>query len=157
MVARGADDATGRPRAAAPAMMVTVTTSRSLPLALLALALAGCPDPATPSGDGTTPVSTATTAGPGSATPTGGPADPLAGGVFTRDEVLELFRVEHAAGARPSKEAEAERLRAFKKHRLVDDEGREVAARMRAYERAVQALAEDADAWSEFVESLDRP
>ncbi len=122
---------------------------------LLALALAGCPaDPGPPGGGGTTPVTTATTATPASGST---PADPLAGGVFSRDEVLELFRAEHAAGARPSKETEAARLRAFKKHRLVDDEGREVAARMRAYERAVQALAEDVDAWSEFVDSLERP
>jgi hypothetical protein len=134
-----------------------VTTPRPLALALLALALVGCPDSPPPGDGGATPVSTATTAAPTSGSPTEAPADPLAGGVFTREEVLELFRAEHAAGARPSKDAEAARLRAFKRHRLVDDEGREVPARMRAYERAVQTLAEDADAWSEFVDSLDRP
>lgn len=124
---------------------------------VLCLALAGCPDPgpATPGG-----VAAATSSTAATPTSAAGAADPLAGGVFTREEVLDLFRLEHAVGAAPSaaaaEVAEAARLRAFKQHRLVDDEGREVPARVRAYERAVQALAQDAEGWSAFVDSLER-
>lgn len=134
-----------------------MTTSRSLTPWIAALALVGCPDSTPPTGNDPARVdSSSTVATPASGSPAQAPADPLAGGIFTREEVLELFRAEHRAGAHPSKESEAARLRVFKKHRLIDDEGREVPARVRAYERAVQALAEDAEAWSEFVESLER-
>lgn len=139
-------------------MMSGVTAPRTVSALalLLALPLAGCPadpDPAG-AGQGVATVASATPAGATSATT--GPHDPLAGGIFSRDEVLELFRAEHAAGADPSPETEAERRRVLMKHRLLDDEGREVIARMRAYDRAVQALAEDAEAWAAFVETLPR-
>lgn len=117
------------------------------------LLLAGCPadGPAPPPGSAA--VTSATPAPPGSATP----ADPLAGGVFSRDEVLEIFRAEHAAGAEGTPEAAAAKARVLKRLRLVDDEGREVAPRARAYERALQALAAaDPEAWAAFVETLGR-
>ncbi|MCO5167127.1 MAG: hypothetical protein M9894_12315 [Planctomycetes bacterium] len=117
------------------------------------LLLAGCPDPgAAPPVADVAPAASATPAAPASATP----ADPLAGGVFSREEVLEIFRAEHAAGADGTAEAAAAKARVLKRHRLVDDEGREVAPRARAYERALQALAADQEAWAAFVESLGR-
>lgn len=139
-------------------MMSDVTAPRTSPpsvLLLLALTLAGCPgEPSGKAGgEGGAVVDSATTGAPASA---GAPQDPLAGSIFSRDEVLELFRAEHAAGADPTPENEAERRRLFTKHRLIDEEGREVIARVRAYDRAVQALAEDAEAWAAFVESLPR-
>jgi hypothetical protein len=135
-------------------MMAGVTAPRTLPaVALLLLALAGCPDPSGKTGEGPAVVDSTTTGAPASA---GAPQDPLAGSIFSREEVLELFRAEHAAGAEPTPAHEAERRRLFTKHRLIDEEGREVVARVRAYDRAVQALAEDAEAWAAFVESLPR-
>lgn len=135
-------------------MMAGVTAPRTLPaVALLLLALTGCPDPSGKTGEGPAVVDSTTTGAPASA---GAPQDPLAGGIFSREEVLELFRAEHAAGADPTPANEAERRRLFTKHRLIDEEGREVIARVRAYDRAVQALAEDAEAWAAFVESLPR-
>jgi hypothetical protein len=139
-------------------MMADVNAPRtsSGPAFLLTLLLAGCPgDPSGKTGEGNAPVDSSTTAAPASGT-TAGPQDPLAGSVFTREEVLEIFRAEHVAGADPTPANEAERKRLLVKHRLVDEEGREVIARMRAYDRAVQALAEDTEAWATFVESLPR-
>src|SRR5687768_8506464 len=87
------------------------------PLLLLVAALTGCPESGKTGGDGAV-VDSSTTATPGSSTPT--PKDPLAGSVFKREEVEEIFRAEHAAGARPGPETEAERQRVLRKHRLVD-------------------------------------
>ncbi len=116
------------------------------------MAVAGCPAPTGPGTPGTAPVASA--AG-GPAAPAGGPAsdgpggDPLAGGVFSRAEVEALFRAERAGGA--------ERDRALRAARLVDAQGREVAARVAAYERALETLArEDPEGWAAFVETLPR-
>jgi hypothetical protein len=140
-------------------MMRGVTRARLVAPGLLALALAGCPG----GGAGKSPVvqpapvSSTSAAGPGSAT-TGAPApkDPLAGSIFSADEVREIYRAEYRAGADPTPETQAERERVLKAHRLIDDQGREVPARARAYERALKTLAQDAQGWSQFVETLDR-
>lgn len=134
-------------------MMPRVKAARPVPLALLLAALAGCPDAGKTGPDGVAPIESATVA---PRTTGEAPKDPLAGSVFSREEVLEVFFAEQAAGRSPSPETEAARLRALKKHRLVDEEGREVPARARAYERALQALAADAEAWAAEIEARDR-
>lgn len=137
-------------------MMAHVNAARTSSALIVLLALTGCPgDPSGKAGDPAV-VDSSTTGAPTSGSATTAPQDPLAGSVFTREEVFELFRAEHVAGADPTPANEAERKRLLAKHRLVDDEGREVIARMRAYDRAVQALAEDTEAWAAFVESLPR-
>lgn len=137
-------------------MMADVNAPRTCAFAVLALLLAGCPgDPSGKTGDPAV-IDSSTAGVPTSGSTTTTPPDPLAGSVFTREEVHELFRAEHLAAADPTPANEAERKRLLVKHRLVDDEGREVIARMRAYDRAVQALAEDTEAWAAFVESLPR-
>jgi hypothetical protein len=126
-------------------------------LPALLLALAGCPDSTGTGKDGPAVVDSSSAQGPTSAT-TATPTskDPLAGSIFTRDDVHELYRAEAAAAADPTPERLAEKKRVLAKHRLIDDEGREVPARARAYERALQALGQDEEGWSAFVETLDR-
>lgn len=133
--------------------------SRRAPVPGLALALAaivaGCPPSGpTPKGPDPAPTTTASTGAPTSGAPA---ADPLQGSVFTRDEVLAIYRAEHLAGLPGAgEEARAERDRVLRRHRLVDDQGAEVPARARAYERALEALANDEDGWAAFVETLPR-
>lgn len=115
--------------------------------ALLALlfALAGCPqDPPKPAGgEGAGPGSSASVAEPASTAP----ADPLAGSVFSREQLFELYRAEQAGGA--------ERDRVLREHRLIDATGQEVPSRVKAYLAALQQYAKnDPEGWSAFVETL---
>ncbi len=120
---------------------------------LVALALTGCP----PGPGPTPPPSTDTAAVPSAGTTTEPPKDPLAGSVFTKDEVLAIYRAEHAAGLPGATEAaKAERGRLLRQHKLIDADGDDIPARVGAYERALEALAKDEASWAEFVETLPR-
>lgn len=128
-----------------------MTAARTLaPALLLVAALTGCPGSGKTDGGDGAPVDSSSVSAP---TSKEAPKDPLAGSVFKREEVLEVFFAEQAAGQDPRPETEAERMRVLKKHRILDEEGREVPARARAYERALQALAADEQAWSAEVEA----
>jgi hypothetical protein len=120
------------------------------PALLLGVLLAGCPPegPKTPGAGDPAPVASASGRGPASGSTTTGPKpDPLAGSLFSRDEVLAIYTAEVHGGA--------EKDAALLEHRLVDAHGAEVPTRARAYERAIQTLAEkDPDGWAAFVESL---
>ena len=124
-----------------------------LAVVALLLAVAGCPDAGKTDGKGEAPVDSSTASTP---TSKDAPKDPLAGSVFKKEDVLEVFFAEQAAGQDGTPEAAAERVRVLKKHRILDEEGREVPARARAYERALQALAQDEQAWSAEVEARGR-
>lgn len=114
----------------------------------LTLGLLGCPDPAPPAGG--------TTSAPGDEQPPASDpagssdaaeADPLAGSVFSVADVQAIYAAEQAG--------EPRRSAALREHRLLDAQGREVPARVEAYERALQRLAsEDPAGWSAFVERL---
>lgn len=127
----------------------------ALPLLALLL-LTGCP----PTPGPTPPPTTDTAAVPSAGPTTEPPRDPLAGSVFTKEEVLEIYRAEHAAGLPGSpdvvKAAQAERDKVLRAHKLIDADGDPIAARSGAYERALEALAKDEASWAEFVETLPR-
>lgn len=122
-------------------------------LVVLAAALtAGCPDPGPepvdPPGDGSAPIASAGPAGPADGDSRTA-ADPLEGHIFTRTDVEELFAAERAGGDA--------RQGALRKHGLIDARGQEVPGRVRAYERALQTLAEkDPAGWSDFLLTLER-
>ena len=131
--------------AAAPTLALTL----SLGLASL---LAGCPDepvppPPTNPGQGGAGQVEGSTPGGGEGAKPG--EDPLAGSVFSKDELFEIYAAELAGGE--AREA------ALREHRLIDAQGREVPARARAYERALQQYAQgDPAGWSAFLEGLPR-
>ena len=116
--------------------------------ALLGLALAGCPPdpgPQPPQGEGD-PAPPASADTPAPPPP---PADPLAGSVFSKEQLFELYRAEQKGGA--------ERERVLREHRLLDQGGQEIPARVKAYEAALQQYARnDPEGWSDFVETLPR-
>lgn len=122
---------------------------------LLLLALTGCPPTPGPTPPPSTDAAPVPSAGP--ATVTEPPKDPLAGSIFTKEQVLAIFRAEYAAGLPDAKpEAKAERDQVLLQHGLIEADGDEVPARVGAYERAVEALAKDSERWAEFVETLPR-
>lgn len=128
------------------------TLSVALALAL-APALTGCP----PAPGPTPPPATDTAAVPSAGATTEPPKDPLAGSVFTREQVYEIYRAESPCGLPGATDADrAERDRVLRKHELIDSDGDEVPARVRAYERALETLAKDEEAWAEFVKTLPR-
>lgn len=114
---------------------------------LLSAVLSGCPpDPGPqPPGPGGDTAPPATSAAPETAPP----ADPLEGSVFNREQLFEIYRAEQAGGA--------ERERVLRAHRLLDQGGQEVPARVKAYEAALQQYASrDPEGWAAFVETLPR-
>ncbi len=118
------------------------------PTLALTCGLLGCPDPEPP-GDGTAPVPSASPAGeqPPADGADASPQDPLAGSVFSVADVHAIYAAEQAG--------EPRRSEVLREHRLLDAQGREVPARVEAYERALQRLAsEDPAGWSAFVERL---
>lgn len=117
----------------------------TLLLALSASLLLGCPPAKTGKTD--EPDKTAKT-DEGGKTGKQAPADPLEGSVFSKDELFAIYR------AYQTPEAEASRA-LLRKHRLIDQDGKEVAARVAAYDRALERYADlDRAGWSAFVESL---
>ncbi|HBP21514.1 MAG TPA: hypothetical protein DEA08_27475 [Planctomycetes bacterium] len=75
--------------------------------------------------------------------------DPLEGSVFSKDELFAIYR------AYQTPDAEASRA-LLRKHRLIDPDGKEVAARVAAYDRALERYADlDREGWSAFIESLN--
>lgn len=125
----------------------------TLPWTVALVALTGCP----PTPGPTPPPSTDTAAVPSAGTTTEPPKDPLAGSVFTKEQVLEIYRAEHAAGLPGASDAaKAEKDRVLRLHKIVDQDGDPIAARTGAYERALEALAKDEATWAEFVETLPR-
>ncbi|MGE0712383.1 MAG: hypothetical protein AB7N76_33020 [Planctomycetota bacterium] len=116
---------------------------RPLLLCALALALCGCPDPSK-----TGKTDDAKTDQKTEGQKTGADEDPLAGSLFSKDELFAIYR----AYQRPDDAASGELLR---KHRLVDASGQAVATRVEAYKRALKRFAEkDPKGWSQFIESL---
>lgn len=122
---------------------------------VLALLLCcGCPPtPPPPPSTETPPPATDGVAPVGSKAP----VDPLAGSIFTKEQVLEVFEAEHRAGlpdAGPAAQAEMKRL--LLKHRLVDASGARDGPRQDAYDRALSALAsvDDGKPWSAYIATL---
>jgi len=107
------------------------------------LAFLGCPN-----GDGPKPSPTASESpSPGESPPTDGEHDPLAGSVFSKDDLFEIYAAEAAGGEK--------KTAAYKRHRLLDASGQPVTAREEAYERALKTYAtQDREGWAKFVESL---
>jgi hypothetical protein len=67
--------------------------------------------------------------------------------VFTKEQLFALYRAERAGGA--------ERERVLREQRLLDANGQEVPARIKAYEAALQQYADrDPEGWAAFVESI---
>lgn len=120
--------------------------SSILALLISAPLLLGCPPAKTDKTDEPGKTSkTDTTDEPGQQTP----ADPLEGSVFSKEELFAIYR----AYLTPDAQASRALLR---KHRLVDQDGKEVAARVAAYDRALERYADlDRAGWSAFVESLN--
>ena len=107
------------------------------------LVFAGCPN-----GDGPKPSPTAAESPtPGESPATDGDQDPLAGSIFSKEDLFEIYAAEAAGGEK--------KAAAYKKHRLVDASGQPVTAREEAYERALKQFAsKDREGWAKFVESL---
>lgn len=117
--------------------------SHALVLIGTSVLLCGCPpstqDPKLPK-DGTAAVESKTPTAPED-------ADPLAGSIFTKEQLFDIYRGEQQGGA--------ERKAALAKNRLIDASGNEVPSRVKAYERALRQYAEkDPDGWSSFLETL---
>lgn len=117
---------------------------RAALLAPILAALLGCPpDPPQPVNGKVAPPTSETIAQPASTTP----ADPLAGSVFSKEQLFQIYRAEQAGGA--------ERDRVFADLRLMDAAGQEIPTRVKAYQAALQQYAKnDPEGWSAFVESL---
>ena len=112
----------------------------------VAAVLCGCPDdpkpdPKAPPKDGAAAVDSETSG----ATPE--TVDPLAGSIFTKEQLFAIYRGELTGG-------EA-RKAALAKNRLIDKAGNDVPLRVKAYERALKQYAErDPEGWSAFLETL---
>jgi hypothetical protein len=118
--------------------------SPTLVLFGISVFLCGCPQPTEPPAppkDGTAAIkSEASSTAPED-------ADPLAGSIFTREQVFEIYRGEQQGGAA--------RKAVLARHRLIDAAGNDVPLRVKAYERALKQFAEkDPDGWSSFLETL---
>lgn len=75
------------------------------------------------------------------------PSDPLAGSLFTKEQLFEIYGAEQRGGA--------ERTKVLRKHRLLDAEGEENRKRVAAYEDALKRYASgDPEGWADFVQSL---
>ena len=75
------------------------------------------------------------------------PSDPLAGSLFTKEQLFEIYGAEQRGGA--------ERTKVLRKHRLLDAEGAENRKRVAAYEDALKRYASgDPEGWADFVQSL---
>jgi hypothetical protein len=121
---------------------------------LAAVALVGCPPSPKPPpkpGDDPTPGNGADPNPDGDPqdgpTETGEPKDPLAGSVFDKETLFEIYTGDLAGGDA--------RAAVFKKHRLADAKGTLLPTRVAAYERALKRYASgDPEGWSTFLESL---
>ncbi len=123
-----------------------MATMRNRPwlLCLLLALLCGCPN-----GDPVTPTPPATDGG-GDEVPDPAPdADPLAGSIFSKEDLFAIYSAEQAGGE--------DRDAALKKHKLIDASGNDVPLRVKAYERALGDYAtKDPEGWSAFLETLPR-
>jgi len=120
---------------------------RFLPFVLLLAA--GCPD----SNSGTTGDTANVTSGVPltgkiqKKTPTTKPdAPPAKEDSFPKDRLIELYRADQGVG---------DKAAVYKKYGLVDDKGKEVAAKVEEYEAALQRFAnEHPDEWSKLADEL---
>ena len=71
----------------------------------------------------------------------------MAGSIFTKEQLFEIYQGEQQGGAA--------RKAVLAKNRLIDAAGSDVPLRVKAYERALKQYAEkDPDGWSSFLETL---